>query len=337
VARSVKQADPGAAAAGEAAPARILRIGLGSLWLLDGLLQAQPGMFGMDMISTIMQPAATGEPAWLSGLIAWSIRLVTPHLVVFNTLVVALQLTIGVLLLIGARPRLVRVGAALGIVWALTIWLFGEGLGQLLTGSGSGLAGAPGSALLYAVAAALLLGGRANAATIGGRSVATWAAAATLALGGALALNPLFFTPLGLSSVFGQGAAMAQPEVLRAPLVWVTDVSAAHPAALNGTFVALSLLAALAVLWYGRGQSGRLILLGVLAFVFAQWWLGQDFGMPFGGMATDPNTAAPLALLLVAGASADRQHALAARATAAASRAASLAPAGLVDTSTSDV
>ena len=34
-----------------------------------------------------------------------------------------------------------------------------------------------------------------------------------------------------------------------------------------------------------------------IALCLATWWLGQDFGV-LGGMATDPDTALPLALVL---------------------------------------
>ena len=292
----------------ETPSARALRIGFGSLWLLDGLLQAQPGMFTMDMVSTIMQPAATGQPAWLASLIGWSIHVTTPHIVVFNTLVVALQLAIGILLLCGGRPRLVRTGAALALVWALVIWLFGEGLGQLLTGSASALSGAPGSALLYAVAAVMmLLAWPASDLRAAGRSLATWAVVALFALTVALQLNPLFFHSLGLASVFGQGAMMAQPRVLDAPIRWLTDASGARPGLVNGMVIGLMAAAALATPWITRGRLGVTLLAGLVLLLFAEWWLGQDFGMPFGGMATDPNTAAPALVLVLSGYLADRR------------------------------
>lgn len=298
---------PSGADIAETSAARALRVGFGSLWLLDGLLQAQPGMFTMDMVSTIMQPAATGQPGWLSALVAWSIRLVTPHIVVFNALVVALQIAIGIMLLVGGRPRVVRAGAVLALIWAVLIWLFGEGLGQMLTGSGTALSGAPGSALVYAFAAVLILAYRGDDARAAGRSVATWAVVGLFTLSVALELNPLFFQSLGLSSVFGQTAMMAQPHLVAAPIAWLTNVSGAHPALVNALAVGLLAAAALATPWTARGRAGAVLLGGLLLLLFAEWWLGQDFGMPFGGMATDPNTAVPAAVLLFAGYLADRE------------------------------
>ncbi|MCL6595534.1 MAG: hypothetical protein K6V73_04905 [Firmicutes bacterium] len=288
--------DPGSVY--EAAPDRLLRVGLASLWLLDGLLQAQPGMFTMDMVSTIMQPAATGQPGWLSGLVHWSVVLVTPRVAAFNWGVVLLQLAIGAFMLAppGAFRRL---GVVLGGAWALVVWVFGEGLGQLLTGSATPLSGAPGSAFVYLVGAVVLLWpGGAASARIAGRSAVAVAASAILALSALLQLNPLFFTSLGLSSPFGQAAMMGQPSWLRAPIAWAATAAASAPVAANALAVLLFALAA-AWLWQRPTRRWEGILLAVtLVWLGLVWWLGQDFGMPFSGMETDPNTAAPLALLV---------------------------------------
>jgi hypothetical protein len=283
----------------EESPAqRILRAGLGALWILDGLLQAQPGMFTMDMVSTIMQPAATGQPAWLSGLIGWSVRLVTPHVAAFNAIVVVLQLAIGVLMLLpGARAR--RTGMWLGLVWALMVWLFGEGLGQLLTGSSTALAGAPGSALVYAIAAGLwLLPGGGAGRRWRGRPAVAVVAGALFTLSALLQLNPLYFTALGLAAPFGQAAMMGQPAWLRAPIEWAVAASGSAPVLANAVVIAAFTLGALWLLGENAGRWERALTVATIVWLGIVWWLGQDFGMPFGGMATDPNTAAPLALLV---------------------------------------
>lgn len=281
----------------ESTPDRTLRLGLGILWLLDGLLQAQPGMFTMDMVSTIMQPAANGQPGWLTGLIDWSIRLVTPHLIAFNWLVVALQLLIGALLL-WPRPRARRAGLWLSLSWGFIVWLFGEGLGQLLTGSSTFLTGAPGSAFFYALLALMLLlrGGRREPQRTGlhpfGSVVALSFAGAAL-----LQLAPIFFTPLGLAAPFGQGAMMTQPAFMRSLLDACATFASLHAVWLNIALVAL--FAALAVwLWLRPAVQGPYIAAAVLFLIL--WVLGQDAGMFWSGMATDPNTAPVLALALLA-------------------------------------
>ena len=127
---------------------RVLLLGLGGLWLFDGLLQMQPYMFTMNLITQILRPIAAGQPWWLTRLIDWSIALVTPHLSLFNWSIVLLQITIGLSLWSGRRS-LVTAGLWLSIAWGLAVWVFGEGIGGLLTGSPTFLSGAPGSVLLY--------------------------------------------------------------------------------------------------------------------------------------------------------------------------------------------
>ena len=43
---------------------QLLRIGFGLLWILDGLLQAQPKMAG-GLVSQVIKPAAAASPAWV--------------------------------------------------------------------------------------------------------------------------------------------------------------------------------------------------------------------------------------------------------------------------------
>ena len=50
-----------------------------------------------------------------------------------------------------------RFGLWLSVGWALVIWIFGEGFGNLFTGSATFYTGAPGSALLYLILALCLI------------------------------------------------------------------------------------------------------------------------------------------------------------------------------------
>lgn len=278
---------------------RLLRLGLGALWLLGGLLQAQPGMFAMDMISNTMQPSSASQPLWLSGLIRWSIRLVTPHLVPFNWAVTGLEIALGGLLLSG-RVRLIRIALWLSCLWALTVWIFGEGLGQLLTGSATLLTGAPGTMLLYAATAAVLLvpitHWRPRPEKL--PPLPTLVLLVVLVLGAGLQLAPIFWTRLGLASPFGEGAMMPQPEVLRLALSAPIALAFAAPAAFNAALV-LSMLGSAALLaWFPAHPAA---FWAVAIFLGLVWLLGQDGGMLLGGMATDPNSMPILALLLWSG------------------------------------
>ena len=42
--------------------ARTIQIGLGIIWLIDGLLQLQPKMFGTDFANSVILPTAQGQP-----------------------------------------------------------------------------------------------------------------------------------------------------------------------------------------------------------------------------------------------------------------------------------
>ena len=273
-------------------------LGLGGLWIWSGLLQAQPGMFAMDMISTTMQLSATAQPGWLTGLIRWSIRMVTPRLVAFNWCVIVLEIGLG-LLLLGVWSRGVRPALWLSMVWALAVWVFGEGMGQLLTRSATFLAGAPGAMLLYGVGAALLLlpSKRWNHRS-GLPSLPTLVVLGSLVLGAFLQLAPVFWTALGLASPFGEGVMMPQPVLLRSAVNVGGALAFATPVAFNAALVLTMLgLACLLFLWPGN----RLVFWAAVIFLALTWVVGQDMGMLFSGMATDPNSAPILTLLLVSG------------------------------------
>lgn len=271
---------------------RWLRLGLGGLWLLDALAQAQPGMFGMAMLGDVMQPSAQGNPAWAAGMVDWAMRVVTPHVAVWNGAFIAVQLAIAAALLAG-RADWNRAGLWLSIGWSGCVWVFGEGLGGVLTGSASLITGAPGSAALYGLIAALALLGWGR----GRRRPLAYSRPALVLLFGLAAIAqaaPVLRTPLGLSSLF-QSALMMQPPWLAATMAPVVQLTARQPLVWDTGFVLL--MAAIAVGVAGRRPWALPLAAGWLLFV---WWFGQGLGMLATGMGTDPNTAPLIALLLLA-------------------------------------
>ena len=62
----------------EPAARKVLRIGFGTLWILDGLLQAQPAMPG-GLPSQVIEPAAAGSTHWVLNLVSWSGTLWSYH------------------------------------------------------------------------------------------------------------------------------------------------------------------------------------------------------------------------------------------------------------------
>ncbi len=272
---------------------RWLLWGLAGLWLLDGVLQLQPGMFTRALITVVWQPAAVGQPGWLTALMDAAMRVAAYHLVSFNAAVALVQLTLGALLLTG-RPAWVRAGLWASLSFSVIVWVCAQGLGQVLTGSASLLAGAPGSVAVYGAIAVLLLlpegswGVADLPARVGG---------GFLLLGAVLQLSPPFWTPLGLAQPFGQAYMMPQPASLRAWIGTAADLAGRWPLTFNAALVAVFAVAGVATLLAPRVP----VCWAALVLVFLTWVFGQDAGMLWSGMATDPNTAPALCLLLAAG------------------------------------
>jgi hypothetical protein len=285
-------------AAGPAA-ARILRLGLGGLWLLDGLLQLQPGMWRPSvLVGEVWQPAAQG-PHWLASWVAGSIRLAEPHLALFNAGLAAIELAIGAALLGGPRGA-ARAAAWVSLVFAAAVWVFGEGMGGLLAPGATLLSGAPGSALLYALGAAALLAPDGWRLRLGGAALQAGTAivVATLLAGAILQLQPEFWGGVGLSAPVASNFMMPQPGPLRAAIGAAAGLAVRAPAAVNLLLMATLLSVALALV---AAPADTAVLGLALALLSLLWVTAEDAGMLFSGMATDPNTMPVMAVLLISG------------------------------------
>jgi hypothetical protein len=271
---------------------------LGALWLLDGVLQLQPFMFGRGFADQVLTPAAQGQPSWVAGPVQFFAGHVGAHPVVFNAMFAAVQLLIGAGLLLGrtARPAL-----GVSIIWSLGVWWFGEGLGGLASGHATLITGAPGAAALYALLAAAVwprTGARTDRVDTDNAQPAQWltVAWATLWIGGA-----------ALQSLPGQNQTSEITAQLRdntedAP-GWLSALTqgAAHVLDRTGTpllivLIVLMVLSGLAALRPGALRLTAVTIGTVLAIAF--WLLGQNLGGLDTGQATDPNTG-PLLLLMV--------------------------------------
>ena len=125
---------------------RTLQIILGLFWLLDAGLQFQPYMFSSNFTSTYLLNNAHNQPDIVRWIITNVGDFVGPHVAVWNTFFALIQVAIGLGLLF---RRTVRPALVVSFLWVFGVWFFGEGLGQVFTGSASALTGAPGSVLLY--------------------------------------------------------------------------------------------------------------------------------------------------------------------------------------------
>src|SRR5262249_27659338 len=119
---------------------RRLEIALGLLWLLDGALQFQPYMFTDAFFKDILGMANMGLPGPVPSVDAHVARMLGAHPVTWNAAFASLQVALGVGLLWRRTADLAR-GAS--IVWALGVWIVGEGFGGIFMGGTSLLTGAP--------------------------------------------------------------------------------------------------------------------------------------------------------------------------------------------------
>jgi hypothetical protein len=270
---------------------RDIQIALGVLWLLDGVLQAQPFMFTRGFATQLIASVGQGQPGIVSGPVHLGSVIIAANPVAWNLLFAGMQILLGVGLLV---PRTARLALAASIGWALGVWYLGEGLSGLASGHASLLTGAPGSALLYAVlaAAAWPRGGSDEAP-------ASWLvpAWALLWVGAAIfQLLPGQNTGPGVASLLTTSAGAAPH--------WLAqiDTSLASWASRNGT-LAVTALAAILLLVGAGALSGRTRTWAIaagLVLSIAIWFIGQDLGQLYSGQATDPNSAPLIALMAVA-------------------------------------
>jgi hypothetical protein len=270
---------------------RHLQIVLGLLWLLDGALQAQPFMFTRAFGTQLIAGTGAGQPTVVRWPVHFSSTVIAGHPFAWNLLFAAIQVLIGVGLLL---RRTARTTLIVSVVWALGVWYLGEGLSGLASGHASIINGAPGSALLYAVLAV--------AAFPGGRLRETparwlmWAWAALWVGAAVYQVLPGQNTGSDTAGVVTGGAAGGPHWLVQLDTsigTWMTH---------NGVLTVVGL--AVVYLLIGLGalvRATRTWSLAVgLVLAIAIWITGQDLGQLYSGQATDPNSAPLIVLMAVA-------------------------------------
>ncbi|HET9733552.1 MAG TPA: hypothetical protein VFP54_12835 [Acidimicrobiales bacterium] len=273
---------------------RSARIALGVLWIIDAALQAQPRMFGRELVTDMILPAGSGQPA----PVAWPItslgHLILPDPAVWNALFVLVQLVIGVALL---RRATARVGLIGTMVWSLAVWWLGEGFGMLLTGTASPFTGAPGAALLYGAVAVVLwpaTGPGAGAGwDLGTRARVAWAA--FWGLSAVLWVMPANRSTGSFHAALQQTAG-GQPR-------WYASFLHSAAGHISGQGPGLAVLLALFCLAVGVAplvlrRPWPFVVAG-LALQAVMWFTGEGLGSVLTGMGTDVSTA-PVVWLLAA-------------------------------------
>jgi cytochrome oxidase Cu insertion factor (SCO1/SenC/PrrC family) len=294
------------AVAREARGRGLLRVGFGLLWILDGILQAQPKMAG-GLAAQVIQPTAAASPAWVQHLVNWGGTAWSFHPIQAGAASVWIQVGIGVWLLVAAHGPWSRLAGLAAVAWGLVVWAFGESFGGIFAPGLSWLTGAPGAVLIYVVAGALIA-----------LPEDAWRTArpGRLLLGGI----GLFFISMAVLQAwpgrgFWQGTIAGQPGTLAGMVQSMSSTPQPHVlsalvarfgsfAASNGFTVNLVVVIALAamgaVFLTGRPRLVRYVVWFGLVFCLADWVLVQDLGV-LGGLGTDPNSMIGWILLFFAG------------------------------------
>lgn len=297
----------------EAPARRLVRIGFGLLWILDGVLQAQPAM-PTSLVPDVIRPAAATSPAWVRGMVASASQVWIHHPASAAAAAVWIQVGLGVWLLVAPSGQWSTWAGLATAGWAGAIWVVGEAFGGLLGTGQSFLTGTPGAALLYVVAGLLVaLPERVWSSERPGRAMLAGAGAFLVGMAVLEAWPGRGFwrggRPPGhagpLATMVHQMARTGQPALTATAVRAFASFESAHGWAVN-LFVVLALAAtgtALltgAALLTGRRALVRPALAGALIFAAADWVLVQDLGF-LGGVGTDPNSMVPWMILLAAG------------------------------------
>lgn len=279
----------------------LLRLLIGGLWFLDGLLQLQPGMFTMDMVNGVMVPTIDGQPAPIAASLQWIILFTSEHLVVINLCIAFIQLAIGLCLLTG---RFVKPAIIASILWAVAVWYAGEGLSQLLTGQASVLTGAPGAVILYPLIALAFYPHKTDNSEQKPLLSRLWLRrilAAFWLLAALLQLQPYWWQSGQISQVAG---SMLSPSTLSAVIVdptlqWFVKATVNSEITLNIVLIVVFLALAIGI-FFSKEEHLRPWLIASIVVCLFIWWFAEALGMVLTGMGTDVNTGPLLIIMALA-------------------------------------
>src|SRR5579862_7741020 len=287
---------------------KVLRVGFGLLWLLDGFLQLQPAM-PIGLPTNVMTPAAATSPLWVRHLVNVGVTIWNNHPIAAATSAVWIQLGIGAWLLVAPRGRWSRTGGIVSFGCALVVWVFGEAFGGMFAPGASWLFGLPGAVLIYAVAGLLValpertwsskvlqrvflagvgvyLVGMAVLQAWPGRGF--WSGRAThhASTGDLVAMTQ-------------QMSTTPQPGLFSRLVADFASFDASNAFAVN-LFVVVVLAVVGVVFIVGARRLLAPALIALVVLCLAAWVFVQDLGF-FGGTGTDPNSMIPT-IFLAAGA-----------------------------------
>jgi cytochrome oxidase Cu insertion factor (SCO1/SenC/PrrC family) len=284
----------------------VLRIGFGLLWLLDGILQAQPQM-AVGLPSRVIEPIAATSPPWVQHVVNWAGTTWSYHPLQAAASAVWIQIGIGIWMLVASRGVLSRFSGVAAVAWGLVVWVFGEAFGGVFAPGLTWLFGAPGAALIYVVAGALIaLPDGAWQTRRLGRIMVTGIGLFLIGMAVLQAWPGRGFwqgtshaAPGTLAAMTASMAPTPQPHLFATWILAFTGFDEAHGFAVN--LVAVIVLAATgAAFLSARPALIRPVLIAFAVFCAADWVLIQDFGF-LGGLGTDPNSMIPMLLMATSG------------------------------------
>ena len=274
---------------------RGMQIGLGLLWLLDGLLQFQPYMFTRSFATDVLAGAGQGQPSLINDSVVAMARFIEPHVLVWNTIFASIQVLIGAGLLF---RRTVKPALVISFFWVGVVWWFGEGFGQIFGGNSTLISGAPGAALLYGLMGVLIwpnsktsqgpISAQSVIGDFGGKMI--WSS--IWVVDGVLQLLPANYQGGALSTAF-RSAGSGEPGLLAAVSHGIGNAVAGHNVQVAIVLGTLEIAIGLAV--FLSKPNSALFAGAILAFVM--WIVGQDLGGILTGQGTDPNSG-PLYVML---------------------------------------
>jgi len=125
-----------------------IRIAFGVIWLIDGVLEWQPADFHnfLQLITAMSQ----GQPAPLAALINAGQVVAAVNPILANALLAALETAIGLSLITNVLSRW---ALRISVLLAVTIWVFGQGMGMVFMPGATDIQSGP----LYVLVSLMLL------------------------------------------------------------------------------------------------------------------------------------------------------------------------------------
>ncbi len=285
---------------------------LGTLWLIDGLLQFQPQMFTMNMVNGIMKPMLNGQPGLFEPSLQFIVTQTTLHLTAVNLLIGIVQVCLGLGFLL-LPDRWVKELVIASIVWAFIVWYGGEGMSMLFTGTASILNGAPGAVLLYPLLGfAVYPRKKSTAASQGAtkkasddgllsRGLLRYILAGFWFFAALLQLQPNWWQPGQISqsigAMVGQGGLNT---VLVDPLLrQVSNATANIETPLNIALIVVFLALGIGLAVVKQEQLRPFLIASIVVSVVF-WYCSEAFGMILTGMATDFNSGLLVVVIALA-------------------------------------